>query len=289
MSIMIQYGFCILLLMSYPFGCLGGAPKGKRAPSVKALQAVGTRQKYLFPNFSKSQELKGNVYPRPRWNGMSDIIIETDQNRYYRLTGTVFPISVGDRGDTVGTTPGKTFNGADVGQSSGYERGHVLGLRLGGPNHPFNIAAQTSGWQGTGGEWYKLESKIFAFCMECYGWKDAPTYKKAASKPRPRNLCNIQMSIVSWQGRSSKIPRKYEIEVSCGPSPGWRQWLVSLCSWKKSRRKKCKKKKFKIEQPLAREQKPLEETDSPDRDDFIRAVLILMLFIFMYWFSMRQY
>eukprot|EP01083_Nonionella_stella_P222342 793554_1 len=285
----VHYVICILLWMSYPFGCVGGGHKGKRAPSVKALQEVGTRQKYLFPNFSKSQELKGNVYPRPWW--MSAVIIETDQNSYYRLTGTVIPISVGHRGDTVGPTPGKTFNGADVGRCSGYERGHVLGLRLGGPNHPFNIAAQTSGWQGTGGEWYKLESKIFAFCMECSGWKDAPTYKKAASKPKPRNLCNIQMSIVSWQGGSYKIPRNYEIEVSCGPSPGWRQWLVSLCSWKRTgaRRKKCKKKKFKIEQPLARQQKPLEETNTPDRDDFTKAVLILMMFIVMYWFSMGQY
>ena len=143
-----------LLVCSYLSAVIHAAqhvPK-RRPPSVKGCLSkpglpctkLSTKE---FPNFSHSDD-----FPRPPW--AKPIVIETNKKLHYKLSGTVIPIFVDNRVSTVGPTPSKSFNGAKCGNSSGYERGHVLGLRLGGPNHWVNIAAQTAGWQGGGGEWY---------------------------------------------------------------------------------------------------------------------------------------
>eukprot|EP01084_Bolivina_argentea_P276428 471665_1 len=63
-------------------------------------------------------------------------------------------------------------------------RGHVIGMALGGADMPDNIVPQYSEWQNPGdyGPWGLLEQKIRRFTMTKYGWGDlkAPTYSKLA-------------------------------------------------------------------------------------------------------------
>ena len=256
-----------------------------RGPSIRGISNPEIK-KYGFPNFSGSLTNNGD-YPRPHWKGISNIIIETDKKSYYKLSGTVIPITVGHREKAVGPTPHKTFNNAAVGHSSGYERGHVLGLRLGGPNHYLNIVGQTAGWQGTGGEWYKMETKIFEFAMECYNWKHAPTYKQAQGIRKPMKLCNIEISVINWQ-RCDKgcVPKEYEIILSCGEDTRILSLLYRIFGY----HGKYKRKKIVIKQPVAPEQEPLFESNTPDRDylfDMIKAFVFFIVVLCIYWHSAK--
>ena len=123
--------------------------------------------------------------------------------------------------------------------------------------------------------------------MACYKWKSAPTYKGISKVIKPRKLCNIETQIVEWQGANNKIPKKYEIYVSCGCKDD-RCWDTF---WAMIGFPKCRKKKFVIVQPLSAPQRPLFESDNPWRDDFIDRLSALIIFVgvvMMYWRSVTR-
>eukprot|EP01083_Nonionella_stella_P304500 1058574_1 len=54
-----------------------------------------------------------------------------------------------------------------------YQRGHIIGLSLGGPNRAINIVSQMAGWQANG-PWHAMEVAVRRFAIETYGFAYIP-------------------------------------------------------------------------------------------------------------------
>eukprot|EP01083_Nonionella_stella_P104176 298222_1 len=66
------------------------------------------------------------------------------------------------------------FNGYDPHKHGNiYQRGHIIGLSLGGPNRAINIVSQMAGWQGNG-PWNDMEVAVRGFAIDKYGFAYRP-------------------------------------------------------------------------------------------------------------------
>lgn len=74
------------------------------------------------------------------------------------------------------------YSGTLTGLAYGTDRGHLMGLELGGPDIAENIAPQTSLWQQSGG-WRQLEKAVVEEALRVMGWAavgDPNTYRTPA-------------------------------------------------------------------------------------------------------------
>ena len=121
-----------------------------------------------------------------------------------KVWGAVIPIQTAGRGN-----PPKPQNGGPTGGTTGYEKGHIFGLFLGGTDHALNIVPQTAGWQGYGA-WNMLERDIEDLAWRLSGWGTPATPSNIHSKKPPKRIVKLYIEINRWQGPGNKIPLEYD-------------------------------------------------------------------------------
>lgn len=133
-----------------------------------------------------TDKLFGN-FRRPRWSGF----VRLDDYTPGSLSGQGLKPGANARsvmGIVVPTTtkgrpsPPNAYSGTPTGLAYGTDRGHLMGLELGGPDISENIAPQTSLWQQSGG-WRYLEKAVVQEALWVMGWntvRDPSTYNTKA-------------------------------------------------------------------------------------------------------------
>lgn len=137
-------------------------------------------------------------YVRPEWAGNVTIIYNNDN--IMSVEGIIIPLSTKGR-----PNPPKPFNSeckTGMNKTTGYEyqldKGHIMGLRNGGPDISYNIVPQIHSWQGREKKgvknWMALEIKIYNIALSEYGLVDGPKH--------PRDDLEIidpEDKVVSWK------------------------------------------------------------------------------------------
>jgi len=222
--------------------------KSKHAATPKKAKKVVQPKAAMKESFDFFYEQKGVTYKRPKWS--NDITIELDKKvgswsmaglgwSTLHVSGTIIPMNYKSNRPP---TPDITFDGTKrhLGGCTGYQKGHIIGLELGGPNVQQNIAPQTASWQAAG-QWRELEKDILKHCEDCYGWSHnerLPVAQANVDTRKKKNLCEINMWIKFWK---DNIPSNY--------------WGYLQCDIKK-RVATAAKVKFEISQPAAPYQAP---------------------------------
>lgn len=113
-------------------------------------------------------------YLRPLWAGLvmlDDFIPGGLRGQQLRpganarsVKGIIVPTSTKGR-----PSPPAAYSGTPTGKLYGTDRGHLMGLELGGPDIHENIAPQTSLWQQSGG-WRDLEKAVVQEALQAMGW-----------------------------------------------------------------------------------------------------------------------
>lgn len=150
---------------------------------------------------------------RPKWAGTLQYEYEynaNDQTMRLQVSGVVIPMQ--NKNMEQAQAIPEPFNGALTGDDTGYDKGHIFGLILGGTNHKLNIVPQTAGWHNNGA-WNKLENQIYNLAFRLSGWDTAATLADIQKKKQPTKIVKLYMEIHQWQGQNNKIPLEYDGSV----------------------------------------------------------------------------
>jgi len=129
-------------------------------------------------------------YVRPEWAGNVTIIYNNDN--IISVEGVIIPLSTGDRPDAPAPYNNCTTGNCPPNKKDCYHKGHIMGLRNGGPDLSENIVPQWGRWQTNGGEWYKLETKIQQIALKEYGWDKS-------KQPGDLKDFDPKNKVVSWE------------------------------------------------------------------------------------------
>ena len=113
-------------------------------------------------------------YVRPEWAG--NVTINYNEDSIRSIEGIIVPTKSTNR---TTSEPYKGCYREYVGhyrfkhEYKGYHRGHVMGLRNGGPDISKNVVPQWGDWQANKGQpWYDFEDYINKEAFELYNWSN---------------------------------------------------------------------------------------------------------------------
>ncbi|HEY5958774.1 MAG TPA: hypothetical protein VIV60_19570 [Polyangiaceae bacterium] len=153
---------------------------------------------------------------RPEWAGpvtiedhkcrvQSSPLIEANARSVH---GIVVPVITKAR---KGTKPPPPQSGAATGKRVGTDKGHLMGLELGGPDVTANIAPQSNLWQETGG-WRDVEKYVRDFALEVMRWDGAKDPEQ--DLPRPKRGVYFRVNPGSELDAKTAEPASYIITVT---------------------------------------------------------------------------
>ena len=169
-----------------------------------------------------SQEFKSfgdkNKHIRPIWALGAGKSIKIEYNltsKILKASGTIIPVNFeSDKPKT----PTKTWDGTDqnTGQTTGFHKGHLIALSLGGPNDAKNIVPQPGNWQANGA-WRQLEKSIERYCLQCYGQSSPWIVTSIVKTRKNKYACNIDIAAFDfYKTTKTNVPRKYQGSIQCG-------------------------------------------------------------------------
>ena len=167
------------------------------------------------------------TYYRPEWAKNITIEIDDITNNINSVEGIIIPLSTTTRPYN-NPNPNNNCHMNDPCDGhcidEGYNRGHIMGLRNGGPQLSENIVAQWGTWQGnSGGAWYDFEEDINKKAFDLYGWnKTTQPEDLCMNKTQNQNDCTKEPNNkVYWEinlryGENSCEPERYDGIINFG-------------------------------------------------------------------------
>ena len=162
----------------------------------------------VFSSFF-STNLLWNNFKRPSWAG--NITIFFNNSFIYHVSGVVIPMNTSDR-----PSPSSPSNCYSTGKPFCLDKGHIMGLSIGGPESPFNVVPQLSYWQRYGFWRQQFEIPIHNFAISIYNFngKTIPA-KLAYYLPKPPNcLVHFNIFIASYDYITGE-PLLYRGYINC--------------------------------------------------------------------------
>lgn len=170
------------------------------------------------------------TYKRPYWAKNITIEIDDITKNIQSVEGIIIPLSTTTRYQTIDQyngcylEPGSTkYTTRFKEEYDGYNRGHIMGLRNGGPDISKNVVPQWGKWQADKGQpWYNFEEDINKKAFDLYGW-DKTTQPVDLCMNETQNVCVKEpVEKVYWEinlkyGKNNPCePESYEGIISFG-------------------------------------------------------------------------
>jgi len=143
------------------------------------------------------------TYFRPEWAKNITIEIDDITNNINSVEGIIIPLSTTTRPYN-NPNPNNNCHMNDPCDGhcidEGYHRGHIMGLRNGGPQLSENIVAQWGTWQGnSGGAWYDFEEDINKKTFDLYGWNKTTQPVDLCMNDTQNNCIKEPNNKVDWK------------------------------------------------------------------------------------------
>lgn len=144
-------------------------------------------------------------YPKLSLSGSRGLDRDTSRLRPKRLQALVLPVTTKGRGGAPDPQSGLELTYYP------YDRGHLIGLELGGPDVEDNIAPQWANYQRTQ-TWRKMETAIRKLALGVMGMSSTPAPASWMQVLKaPAHV--VQMTVELFYGREPTIPNAFRVTL----------------------------------------------------------------------------
>ena len=144
----------------------------------------------------------GPQYYRPHWGKNITIEINDNKKNIRSVKGIIIPLYTDPRPSQKNPYNNCYINNPCIDGHciyKDYNRGHIMGLRNGGPHLSENIVPQWGKWQGAGGVWYDFEEYINEESLDFYDWNKTPHPMDLCMNETQNNCIKEPINKVYWE------------------------------------------------------------------------------------------
>ena len=133
---------------------------------------------------------------RPMWAG--PVCARVERDRINWVYAVVIPVSTSSKYCLI-HRPRKAAIPAQEVMQAQYDKGHLIGLDIGGSNEWWNVVYQPAAWQRHG-FWRRMERGIGGFARHTYGWLNKPCAEHLPYMARPPQLVHLNVTPLYGKG-----------------------------------------------------------------------------------------